>query len=157
MTYEISELKKDYFIFIDKYGLPQFEELNENFEVEKIERRSDFLLRVIRKIVMEKVANSLSFVEMLLNPVNAPRMYFGYLKNLSSEDKKNLDEIYSKLSKLVVRSLRVEVGYSEEGEAELIKEAYKSWEEVKPKFRKIFDGVLKPREEEKKRERDYFG
>ena len=68
----LKELKKKYADLSKKYKLPNFVNLNEDFEVEKIERDTDLLLKAIRKVMMEKIVNSMSFLEMLLNPVNSP-------------------------------------------------------------------------------------
>jgi len=71
---DLEQLKKDYSAYEKKYKLPSFKELNESFEIEKIERQSDILLRIVRVIMMEKVIATQRFVESLLNPANAPRI-----------------------------------------------------------------------------------
>ncbi|MBI2451525.1 hypothetical protein HYV50_00435 [Candidatus Pacearchaeota archaeon] len=155
---DLKDLKKDYEKLQSKYKLPRFEELNENFEIEKIERNSDGLLRVIRKIMMEKIVNSLGFIEMLLNPMNAPRMYFSYIKAMNGEDRKSIENIYENLSKVSLFSLEREIDYNEKGEAELIKTISKTWQELKPDFRKILDNLKAPSNVlAKKGERSYFG
>ena len=71
---ELKDLKKEYSDLAEKYKLPSFKELNENFEIEKIDKDTEILLRDVRKVMMEKIVNSLGFLEMFLNPMNAPRM-----------------------------------------------------------------------------------
>ena len=88
---DLKELKKHYEILSKKYKLPSFKELNEDFDIEKIDKESDILLKVVRKVMMEKIVNSLGFIEMLLNPMNSPRMYHAYLNSMSVEDKKAID------------------------------------------------------------------
>ena len=153
---KLEELKKNYSILEKKYKLPSFKELNEDFGIEILRKGEELLLRSVRKVMLEKIVNSLSFVEMLLNPVNAPRMYFVYLKSVNSEDKKDLDKIYSVLSDLVLASSELEIEYSEKGEAEMITKIVRDWNSVKPLFMKILKRVQNPVSSVQK-EKSYFG
>lgn len=154
---EINDLKKEYDILQKKYDLPSFQELNENFEIDKIDRNSFTLMRSIRKIVMEKLINSINFLEFLINPVNAPRMYLNYLKNISVSDKQLIDEIYSSFAKISLDSLELEVNYSEKKEALLIVNVNKLWNEKKEDFSKILVNIKNPIPQEAKKEKSYFG
>ncbi len=121
---ELDELKKEYGRLGKKYSLPEFGEVNEAFEIEKIDRDSDSLMRVVRKVMMEKVVSSLGFVEMLLNPMNAPRMYIAYINSMSVDDKKSIEKIYSDLARVSVDALNCEIDYSEKAEAEVVKDIF---------------------------------
>jgi hypothetical protein len=153
---KLEELKKNYSILEKNYKLPSFKELNEDFGIEILRKGEELLLRSVRKVMLEKIVNSLGFVEMLLNPVNAPRMYFVYLKSVSAEDKKDLDKIYSVLSDIVLASSRLEIEYSEKGEAELINRIAKDWNSVKPLFVKVLEHMQNP-VSSVQREKTYFG
>ena len=59
---ELDKLKKEYSILKEKYKLPSFKEMDENFEIHKIERESNVLLKNVRKIMMEKIVSSLGFI-----------------------------------------------------------------------------------------------
>ena len=154
---EVEEFKKKYLQIGKRHKLPSFDELNLDFEIDKLDKDSDNLLRAIRKIMMEKIVNSMGFLEMLVNPVNAPRMYIPYVRTMSVEDKKIIDEIYSSLAELSVLSLELEI-YSGEGEeAVLINSVFEKWKEIKPKFRQILKSMKAPRNFSEKKERSYFG
>jgi hypothetical protein len=140
-----------------KFNLPNFEKINNDFEVDKIERDSEAFLRAVRKVMMEKIVNSMSFVDMLLNPVNAPRMYYSYIKNMSLQDKEDIEKIYSVLADLSVASLALEIDTGDEKEAKLIKETYEKWSEIKPLFRKVIGHMMEPLENNTKKEKSYFG
>lgn len=157
MGFELKDFKEKYDSLAGKYKLPDFSKLNGDFEVDKIDKESEYFLRVVRKVMMEKVVNSLNFLDMLVNPVNAPRIYHAYIKGMSVEDRKVIDEIYSALGKLSLESLAMEIGYDEKKEAELISEVFKVWGEMKPKFEKVMGNMKKPNANEFKRERGYFG
>lgn len=154
---DLKDLKKGYGKYVVKYKLPSFAELDGVFEIHKIDRESDTLLRDVRKHAMEKVVNSLGFVEMLLSGMNAPRMYYTYLKMMSVEDRKNLEKIYSKFAELIISSLELEVRYEEKVEANLIKEIFKVWSGVQSDFSLVLKNVRKPAVNNAKKERSYFG
>ena len=154
---ELLKLKKEYDKLKDKYKLPSFKELNADFEIDKLDKEIDNVLRAIRKIMMEKIVNSMSFLEMLLNPVNAPRMYLPYVRTMSIEDKKTIDNIYSALADLSLVSLDLEINSSEKGEADLINLTFNKWGELKLGFGQILKSMKQPRDFEVKKERSYFG
>lgn len=153
----IDELKKKYGELAKVYGLPSFAELNENFEIEKIRKGQETLLKTVRKTIMEKIINSMGFLETLLNPVNAPRIYFSYIKSMSSEDRKDIEKMYSTLGDLVVDSLGLEIDYDEKKEAEMIKKLMEKWGSVKPGFRKVVADMQKPSSSAFVKEKSYFG
>lgn len=153
---ELNEFKKKYSKYIEKYKLPKFDELNEDFEIDKLEKDTDYLLRAIRKLMMEKIVNSVNFLEMLLNPVNTPRMYLPYIRTIGIEDKQIIDNLYNSLAKLTLISLELEIHFSENGEAELIKKTFSEWKALKPDFKRIIAGINNPKEVVRK-ERTYFG
>ncbi len=155
---ELAEFKKKYGVFAKKHKMPSFKELNEDFEIDKIDKESDCFLRVIRKVMMEKIVNSLNFLELLVNPVNAPGIYHPYIKSMGLEDRKLIEEIHKVLGELSLWSLNLEIEYNEKKEAELISEAFKRWGEVRPKFRVIMQNMRKPNGlGEVRRDRGYFG
>lgn len=154
---KIKELKEKYGVLAKKYKMPSFEELNENFEIEAIRKESEMLLRVIRKVMMAKITNFLNFIEMIQNPVNAPRFYFAYIKAMSSEDKRELEKIYGELADVYLEALDLEVSYDEKSEAEMADKIYKSWDKIKPRFRKIIAGMKGAGSAGNSREKTYFG
>lgn len=154
---ELKNLKNDYNISTKKYNLPSFQELNENFEIDKIDKQTDCLIRLIRKVMMEKIVNSLGFLEFLMNPMNAPRIYLGYARTMAQEDKKEVEKIYTVLGELSIASLNLEIDYSEKEEAELIKKIYETWNSIKPGFRKILKNMKLPTNNIIKKEKSYFG
>lgn len=154
---ELQQLKKDYSVFEKKYKLPSFEELNRNFEIEKIERQSDILLRIIRAIMMDKIIAIQRFIESILNPANAPRILYKYIKSVSQEETKNLEQVYEKFALLTLKVLSLDVEYNESAEAKMINEIYKTWQDTKDNLNKIIESVQNPKEQQSKREKSYFG
>lgn len=154
---KVNELKEIYGDLAKKYKLPTFKEINEDFEIYKAGKDRDCILRSVRKVMMDKIVNAMSFSEMLLNGVNVPRMYLPYLRAASLEDRKSMERIYSILSELSILSLQLELTYSENGEADLIKKVSSSWKSIRPEFKRIMESVHKPNIDTPKKERSYFG
>ncbi len=159
MVFELSDFEKDYAKLEKKYGLPSFQKINEDFEIDKIERETRYVLRLIRKVMMEKIINSITFLEMLLNPINTPRIYFAYAHGMSAEDRKEIERLYQTLGKLSIISLDAEVDYIEKREAELIKQINNTWHSLKPGFRTILKHMQQPNGASNvaKKEKSYFG
>ena len=107
--------------------------------------------------MMEKIVNSLGFLEMLMNPMNAPRMYINFVNNVSQEDKKRMDKMYSDLGDISVLALSREIDYDERGEAVLVKKISDAWFSLKKDFREILNKIGQPNNNTVKRERSYFG
>lgn len=155
---DLDYLKKAYGKLAKKYALPSFEKFNGDFEIDKLEKDTDCLLRTLRKLMMEKIVNSMTFVDMLLNPVNAPRMYIPYITAMTVDDRKTIDKVYTALSAISLLSLDLEIDGNEKGEAVLIKKTFETWNSLKPGFRQIIGNIKKPRiMNNNRRERSYFG
>lgn len=146
---ELKDIKMGYEVSAKKYKLPNFKELNEEFEIERINHETETVLRAVRKVMMEKVINMLGFLEMFLNPVNVPRMYMPYIKSISASDKKVIDKMYDDFSALTMEGIDYEVDYTEEGEAKLIKKTFDMWNSVKPSLRRLLSNMKNPAAEGK--------
>ena len=136
----LTELKKDYLEVQRKYNLPSFQEFNQEFQIEKIaEYETDILIREIRKFVAEKISNYMKFIEMIINPVNAPMSIFSLIKSLGQSDKKKLSEIYEKLVKNEIEIVELDLNFSEEKEVQYIKDSNKLWQEIKKDLSEIIE------------------
>jgi len=154
---EPTHIKKDYESLVEKYNLPSYKEVADNFEVDKIDKETEYVLRAVRKAMMEKIVNSLGFMEMLLTQANVPGIYLSFVKSMTQEDRQDVEKIYKTLADLSLASLDLEIDYSEKGEAELIKRALNDWNSIKPEFRRILGKIKNPNFNGLKRERSYYG
>ena len=156
----LEELKKDYKEYAKKYSLPNFKELNEEFSIEKIsEIETDLLLKEIRRYVADKIIHYSNFIEAIINPSNQSIFMFSFVRSMCSKDKEKANEIYKELSKIRLNLIKVDTTYSEEKEAEFIRNSMKSWREVKKDFLEILEIVEKNFEETTPvcNNKDYFG
>jgi hypothetical protein len=136
----LKDLKEKYEVFRGKYDLPEFYDLNKLFDVEEIDFDSDFLLRKIRRVISERIAGYLRFVEIILNPSNAPMFFFKLIKKLDESDREVLSEVYDVLGKFEIKILGLDVDYSEEKEALFVKEVFEVFNgNVKENLLKIID------------------
>mgnify|MGYP001599513509 FL=1 len=138
----LEKIKKEYEIFKQKYNLPDFDKINEDFQIEKAaEPETEILLKEIRRYMFDKISNYMRFMESLLSPVNASIFTFSILKSLNSEDKKNIEEVYKKLMKLELDLMEIDVDYNEEKEAEFIKNTFKVWNSIKKDWLRVIDSI----------------
>ena len=140
----LEKLKKDYKTIRKKYNLPDFKNLNEDFNIEKVaETETEYLIREVRRHMGEKFSNYLRFLEAILNPVNVPIFIFSIVKTIKPEDRKRLTEVYKKLSKIEVYLIELEIEFSDKKEADFIKESFKTWQEIKKDLIEVIDAIKK--------------
>lgn len=156
---DLEKIKEKYSVFQGKYGLPEFSLMNEDFLIEKIsDVDGEFFLKEVIKIVSEKLSNYFRIVESLLNPVNGPMFNYTIVKTLGPEEKKKLEEIYKKLSKLEIDLLELDIKHSEEKEASFLREVHSVWQEIKEDFLIVLDVVKKNWDAKKEvNGKGYFG
>jgi len=140
----LEELKEKYSEMQERHNLPSFQEMNEDFGIEKIsEVDFEILIREVRKYVADKFMNYLRFIETILNPSNASMFIFSIVKTIDKDEKEKLTEIYKKLAELELDIIELEVYFYEEKEAEFIKNSFKIWQAIKQDFLKIIQKIKK--------------
>ena len=157
---DIEKLKEDYEVLKAKYGLPEYKKLVEDFNsVERAyDSETDYLVREIRRYVADKFFNFHRFVEILLNPSNAPMYIFSMVKSFGADEKKKLSDIYKEIAKLEIRVMELDLNFSEKNEVDFIKDGFKLWQSIKKDFSDVLS-VIKKNWDVKSEEgrRDYFG
>ena len=125
---ELECLKAEYEKLRKKYNLPQFEELDEEFEIRKVDYDL-FLIREIRRLVLSK----LDFVASLLEPILDPGKSLHSMIETKFFEKYNIElmfDFYKKLWKIIHEGISASLT-SEKAEAEFIKDVWKQWPEIK--------------------------
>jgi len=154
----IEELRKEYGKFREKYGLPEFSELNKVFDIEDVDTDTEFLLRKIRRVLSDRITNYLRFSEVILNPTNAPMFFFKLIKKLDDSDKAILGELYETLGNLEIEIIDLDLDYSEEKEAEFIKKIFRIFNEhIKLDLLKVIRKMSNGEDKKKEDSRGYFG
>lgn len=155
----IKTIKEDYKKIEEKFSLPTFEKLVEDFDVEKIsEKEEGLLIRDVRRAITEKIAGYLHLFEMLMNPASPPMFVFSFMKNLSEQDKKEIKEIYKELSRIQIATIKLDTIYDEKKESEFIKKTYLTWQDLKKKVYQLVEVFEKEFEKNSEtKEKSYFG
>jgi len=154
---ELETLKKEYIKYEKQYKLPSFRELNEVFEIEKIDRESECFLRAVRKVMMDKIVNSITFFDMLLNPTQSPRIYLPFIKSMTPQDKDKIEKIYEFFGRVSLDCMPLELDYSEKAEAEMIKRVFREFQLIRVEFKELLIKIGKPVFTNNKKERSYYG
>ena len=159
MENEDFNFEKEYKELQDKYKLPNFDSLAEDFDTEKIfEKESSFIIREIRRALNEKLYSYSNLFENLINPTNIPMSILNAIRHLSLDEKKKIREIYKDLSKRQIEVIKLDTIYNEKSEAEFVCDTYKLWQKLKPEIYKIIETLEeKTGENNNFKESAYFG
>ncbi len=155
----LETLKKNYAELQKKHALPSFEEMNQDFGIDKAcDFEGELLIREIRRFITDKISNYMRLIENLINPVNVPIFVFSMVKMLDKDDKEALSEMYKKLGEVEINLIAVDLVYSEENEAKFIKDSFKVWQIIKKDLLKIIGKVKSAKEiKPKNNDKNYFG
>jgi len=158
------DIKKEYEKIKQKYGLPSFEEMNNEFEIERLqERDSDLFIRRLRRNMVEKVVHMLKFLEIMINPSSAPIFIHDIIGSINDETKKVIEKLYEEGCKIEMRSFALELISTEKDEIEFIKYVLKKWTDMKKDVEKLNQEIDKAwikkeeKKEEKKRQNSFTG
>jgi hypothetical protein len=156
---DLKKLKLEYSELEKKFGLPSFSKMNEDFDIEKIElKETDFLLREVRRAMLEKNVAYLRFLEMVLNPSNSPMFMLILLKNITNKEKQMMNDLYIELGKYEISSMALDNIHNEEKEAEFINNFYNKWQAVKQNFASLISGFESSWDHKSvKKEKGYLG
>lgn len=152
-------LKKEYERLQKKYKLPGFQQLNEDFDIERAaEKETELLLREIRKHVVDKVLSYLRFFEFWANPSSAPLFILSLAKTLSPDTKKAIDSLYKKLVEIELDVIEIDNTYSEKKEAEFIIRLTREWRPIKEDVSEIVRALKAGwKQKAEKKEKSYCG
>jgi len=155
---EVFDIREKYGKLKSKHNLPDFEKLNDDFDIAKIDCDSLTLLRDVRKAMILKFSSVMQFVELLINPTNGSMFNMFLVKGINGEEKEILKELFGKLGEIEIDSFGLDVNYNKRKEADFVKEKFKVWQNLKPEIKKVMD-VLKINwsKSSGKKQRSYFG
>jgi hypothetical protein len=156
---DLDEIKKMYEEARKIHSLPEWDSLEENFDVSKaFTGEGGIVLRDIRRKMNEKIASYLHLFETFINPQSTPMFIMNVLKNLEEKDWENVRRVYKELAGLQFKQILVDVVYSEEKEANLIKKVFEMWEKEKSEISKIIEILDKKYAENSlDKKKSYFG
>ena len=134
------DLEKAYDELKQKHNLPEFKELAQDFDIEKIQdKETTFLIREIRRAINEKITAYIHLFENLINPNIPPMFIFSIIRNISQKDKDTIKETYKTLSKTQIEIMKLDTIYNENEETKFINETFNTWQKLKPTIYKLIE------------------
>ncbi|PIN76313.1 hypothetical protein COV18_00165 [Candidatus Woesearchaeota archaeon CG10_big_fil_rev_8_21_14_0_10_37_12] len=110
--------------------LPDFEKINQEFELSLIETE-DFLLRTIKRKMAEKIEEVLNILETIINPDPNSFVQLYECRPFTTEDKKETLSIYRKLMESYRYLFETDILAEDKKEADAIINAFNVWLENK--------------------------
>lgn len=125
---------KDDFVRVGKgLGLPDFDRLNKEFEISDIDE-SDFLLRCVRDVMVERVEVYVKILESVIQPeTNAVCLF--ECKVFDDKEKIEVYDLFKKLMSFVRLSYEVALDCDDKKDAEFITNLFNEWLKLKPSLR----------------------
>ncbi|VVB79698.1 Uncharacterised protein [uncultured archaeon] len=156
---EIEVIRQGYLKIAKSYSLPDFEKLREDFDIDKtLETEDSFLLRDIRRTIVDKLSGYLHLFEGLINPSNSPMFVFSFMKTLSEKDKAEIKDIYKELSRMQIASMKLDTVYSEKSEALAVQNYFSDWQKLKKRIYSLVENFEKEFERiSEEKNKSYFG
>lgn len=117
----------------EKYGLPSFSELDNEYELDEPKK---FILREIRRKINGKLDMYLDVLESVLNPESTTSgMHEG--NHLSDIERRNILSLFKRLMKIRRTSTELGLLLDEEKDAAFIKDVYNQWKSIKEEVLKV--------------------
>lgn len=131
-----TEIKQAYLFFKEKLTqLPEYEDLDDQFEISILELNK-FFLRNIRRRMIEKVDFFAKILEIYLNPEPFYSISIE-MQEMNEEVMKCVNTVYKELMYFEKLSLQIAIDSTDEKEVNFICELYKSWPEIKKEVEMI--------------------
>ena len=124
------ETEKQYNELKKKFKLPDFKDIDLEFEISDVEE-TNFLLRVIIRRIAERLDFYTTMLEEILQPDTAKLYAMHESRIFEEEDKKKMFEFYRKLMILSRRSVEASLESNEKEEASFINDFMNEWEKIK--------------------------
>lgn len=127
---KLEDLKKEYNVFSKKEYLPEFEELDEVFEIRAIDLERGNLVNSVIRVIMSTINNHLELIYPVVNP-NPNSFYSMTLHSYMDEkDKEKITRLYTTLIQLQLEGTKALLGSNKE-KARYINKLHKSYPEIK--------------------------
>ena len=155
------DLRNAYEKYQKKYGLPKYDELDDEFELlyfQKIEEIK-FPLRFIRRRIIDKFNAFIHFLHGILQPNTGSLISLEESKFFSDKEKDEIGKLVKEMIKFERKSVLLDVESNEKKDADFITEGLNKWKDLKKKIflysKKMQEGWDKEITEDKKGH--YFG
>ena len=125
-----NETEKQYNELKKKFKLPEFKELDFDFEISDLEE-TKFLIRAIIRRIAEKLDFYTTIIEDIIQP-DASNLYAMHEGRFFDDDeKKQMYDFYKMLMQINRHSVVLSLEHNEKEEAEFISGTFLQWKEIK--------------------------
>ena len=146
----IKELEKQYSELKKKFKLPEFKEVDNEFELSDLDE-TNFLLRSIVRRIAEKLDFYSTMLEEILQPDTSNLYAMHEIRHFDDNEKKQMYELYIKLMSSNRKSIEVSLIHNEKEEVDFISSMFNEWKILKNELLKF---VMKMRASWKSEEAD---
>ena len=154
-----NEVEKQYNGLRKKLKLPEFKEIDFEFELSDLEE-TNFLLRAITRRIAEKLDFYSTMLEELLQPDTSNLYAMHETRYFDDDEKKQMYELYTKLMNFNRLSIEVSLEHNDKEEAEFINNLFNEWKVLKQellRFVKKIKASWKTEEADIKEDLGYLG
>ena len=131
-----NEIEKQYNELKKKLKLPEFKEIDFEFEISDLEE-TNFLLRNIIGRMEEKLDFYSTMLEELLQPDTSNLYAMHETRYFDDDEKKQMYELYTKLMNFNRQSIEVSLTHNEKDEADFISNLFNDWKILKQELLKF--------------------
>jgi hypothetical protein len=122
-------LKEEYAVLQEKYDLPNFEDLDRDFEISDIDTDKNILREIIKEM-----HSQIEFYSRILESIIQPDSKFADMKeaeNFTADDHKIIYEIYRNFMFINRTLILTNLEYSQESASREISNAYSNFQDIK--------------------------
>ena len=132
---KLSELKESFTKLQINYSLPNFDELDHEFEIKDI-TNENIILREIKDRILDKLDEYMKILESIVQP-ESTLLHMYESRVFTDDEKTDVYKLYKRFNYLLRFSIQTEIEDGEEKVAEFINVSYKEWLDIKPRLLKI--------------------
>jgi len=151
-------VREEYEKLRKKYTLPEYDLLNEEFDISSIEE-DGIVLRVLRRKMLERLDFFLEPLEIILQPDPNSLANLNEARYFSEDKRKKVYELFKKLMAFKRKSFEVDLLAVEEEEVSFVNQTFNEWTSVKKEILPFLKELTKCWREEtgKEIEPEYLG
>ena len=130
------EIEKQYNELRKKHKLPEFKEIDFEFEISDLEE-TNFLLRAIIRKIAEKLDFYSTMLEEVLQPDTSNLYAMHETRYLDENEKKQMYELYTKLMNFNRHSIEVSLEHDEKEKVDFVNNIFNEWKNLKQELLKF--------------------
>ena len=131
-----NDLEKQYNELRKKLKLPEFNEINNEFEISDLEE-TNFLARAIIRRIAEKLDFYTTMIEEILQPDTSNLYAMHETRYFDDDEKKQMYGLYTRLMNFNRQSIEVSLEHNEKEEAEFINNLFNEWKILKQELLRL--------------------